>query len=166
VSRQTRRVVSDTRQRQWVPHICPLLADVGSNKSLQIRCPISARSWPDVDSHESRPANSNPQLSVCIGMEMQLAKLIGRKIVVLGPKLLDGAKGQDKLETVTLVGVDQAGIWIESEEAANRIADKFRVKPATRSAFFIPFAQIVTILANNEATGSGETTPAIDEKAA
>jgi hypothetical protein len=36
----------------------------------------------------------------------------------------------------------------------------------TPSAFFIPFAQIVTILASNEATGAGETTPAIDEKAA
>jgi hypothetical protein len=99
-------------------------------------------------------------------MEIQFAKLIHRKIVVLGPKLLDGAKGQDKLETVTLVGVDQAGIWIESEEAANRIADKFRVKPAPPFAFFIPFAQIVTILASNEATGAGETTPATDEKAA
>ena len=97
---------------------------------------------------------------------MQLAKLIHRKIVVLGPKLLDGGKDHDKLETVTLVGVEPAGIWIESKEASNRIADKFRVRSATPSAFFIPFAQIVTILASNEATGAGETTPAIDEKAA
>ena len=91
-------------------------------------------------------------------MEMQLAKLIRRKIVVLGPQLLEsGDKDQARLATVTLVGVESAGIWVESEEAANRIADKFRVKPATPSAFFIPFAQIVTILASNDAE-AGETT--------
>ncbi|MGA9984405.1 MAG: hypothetical protein WBP95_13090 [Acidobacteriaceae bacterium] len=99
-------------------------------------------------------------------MEMQLAKMIRRKIVVLGPKLLDGAKDQARLETVTLVGVESSGIWIESEEAANRIADKFRVKPATPSAFFIPFAQIVTILASNDTSDDAESTPASTESAA
>ena len=79
---------------------------------------------------------------------MQLAKLLGRKVVVLGPKLLDG----DALHTVTLVGVDAAGIWIESEEAAAWIAERFHVKPATPSAFFIPFTQITTIIASEEAT--------------
>ena len=77
---------------------------------------------------------------------MQFSQLVGRRVVVLGPKLLD----QEKLETVTLVGVEAAGIWIESEEAAIRIAEKFRVKPATPSAFFIPFASITTIIARNE----------------
>ena len=80
-------------------------------------------------------------------MEMQLAKLLHRKVVVLGPKLLD----QPTLETVTLIGVEAAGIWIESEEAANRIAERFHVKPASPSAFFIPFAEIVTIIAAPEA---------------
>jgi len=84
-------------------------------------------------------------------MDMQLAKMVGSKIVVLGPKLLD----QEKLETVTLLGVEPAGIWIEREEAANRIADKFRVKPATPSAFFIPFALITTIIANRDDTAAG-----------
>lgn len=79
-------------------------------------------------------------------MEMQLTKLLHRKIVVLGPQLLD----QPSLETVTLVGIEAAGIWIESETAANRIADRFRVKPAAPSAFFIPFTQIVTIIAAPE----------------
>ena len=82
---------------------------------------------------------------------MRLDQLAGRRVVVLGPKLLD----QEKLDTVTLVGVDTAGIWIESEEAANRIADKFRVKPAARSAFFIPFSQITTIIASNEEAAAG-----------
>ncbi|HEX4068143.1 MAG TPA: hypothetical protein VHZ09_19140 [Acidobacteriaceae bacterium] len=90
---------------------------------------------------------------------MQLAKLIRRRIVVLGPQLLGGDKSQDTLQTVTLVGVDQAGIWIESEEAANRIAERFRVKPATPSAFFIPFAQITTIIASIEAADAGEAAP-------
>jgi hypothetical protein len=100
-------------------------------------------------------------------MDMQLSKLIRRKIVVLGPKLLDsGDKDQAKLETVTLVGVEASGIWIESEEAANRIADRFRVKPATPSAFFIPFAQIVTILASNDSAGATETGTVVIETAA
>lgn len=97
---------------------------------------------------------------------MQLSKLIRRKIVVLGPKLLEGDKDQARLETVTLVGVEPSGIWIESEEAANRIADKFRVKPATPSAFFIPFAQIVTILASNDTADAVETAPNATETAA
>jgi hypothetical protein len=100
-------------------------------------------------------------------MDMQLSKLIRRKIVVLGPKLLDsGDKNQAKLETVTLVGVEPSGIWIESEEAANRIAEKFHVKPATPSAFFNPFAQIVTILASNDATDAAETGTVVTETAA
>jgi hypothetical protein len=99
-------------------------------------------------------------------MEMQLAKLIRRKIVVLGPQLLESPdKDQARLATVTLVGVESAGIWVESEEAANRIADKFRVKPATPSAFFIPFAQITTILASNDAE-AGDTTSTVAETAA
>ncbi|HTV81381.1 MAG TPA: hypothetical protein VME18_01930 [Acidobacteriaceae bacterium] len=44
-------------------------------------------------------------------MKMQLAKLLQRGIVVLGPQFLD----QPTSETVTLVGVDAAGIRIKSE---------------------------------------------------
>lgn len=87
---------------------------------------------------------------------MHLANLLHRKIVVLGPALLGGNGAQDRLEMVTLVGIDAAGIWIESEEAANRLADRFRVKPAAPSAFFIPFARIDTILASQEGAASGD----------
>lgn len=87
---------------------------------------------------------------------MQLNHLIGRRVVILGPKLLD----QTKLEMVTLVGVDHAGIWIESEDTANRIADRFRVKPAGPSAFFIPFAQIATIIASREESAAAPATEA------
>jgi len=82
---------------------------------------------------------------------MHLANLLHSKIVVLGPRLPGGDMNQDKLETVTLVGIDAAGIWIESEDAANRIADRYRVKPASPTAFFIPFTQITTIVASLEA---------------
>lgn len=87
-------------------------------------------------------------------MDLQLSKLIRRKIVVLGPALLDSGTKDQKLETVTLVGVEASGIWIESEEALNRIADRFRVKPAAPSALFIPFAQITTILAGIDAAAA------------
>lgn len=97
-----------------------------------------------------RPTRA-PRERVWTGMEMHLGNLMHRKIVVLGPRLLGGATDQDKLETVTLVGIDLAGIWIESEEATNRIASRFRVKPSAPSAFFIPFAQITTIVASLEA---------------
>ena len=86
----------------------------------------------------------------------ELSKLIRRKIVVLGPQLLDSGMKDQKLETVTLVGVETSGIWVESEGALNRLADRFRVKPAARSAFFIPFTQITTIIASIEAATAGE----------
>lgn len=90
-------------------------------------------------------------------MDMQLSKLIRSKVVVLGPKLLEAATPEQKLETVTLVGVESSGIWVESEEALTRIANRFRVKPAAASAFFIPFTQITTILATNTAAADTDS---------
>jgi hypothetical protein len=83
-------------------------------------------------------------------MDMQLSHLIRRKIVLLGPTLFDTGKNDQKLETVTLVGVETSGIWVESEKALDRLADRFHVKPAAASAFFVPFAQITTILASRD----------------
>ncbi len=83
-------------------------------------------------------------------MEIQLKELINHKVIVIGPSFLD----QEKLESVKLLGVEEAGIWIESERAPNVIFDKFRVKPSSPGlAFFIPYAQIVTILASFDSTG-------------
>ncbi len=90
-------------------------------------------------------------------MDVQLSKLIRSKVVVLGPKLLDAGTQEQKLETVTLIGVESSGIWVESEEALNRIADRFRVRPAAASAFFIPFSQITTILATNMAAADTDS---------
>jgi hypothetical protein len=98
-------------------------------------------------------------------MDMQLSKLIRRKIVVLGPALFDNGKKDQKLETVTLVGVEASGIWVESEEALNRIADRFRVKPAAPTAIFIPFAQITTILASIDSEAVTEP-PAVSAETA
>ncbi len=82
-------------------------------------------------------------------MDIQLNKLINHKIIVIGPSFLD----KEKLESVKLVGVEEAGIWIESERAANVIFDNFRVKPSSPGlAFFIPYTQIVTILASFDST--------------
>ncbi len=86
-------------------------------------------------------------------MEMQLSKLVHHRIVVLGPQLLD----QEQLEPVTLLGVEETGIWIDSEQAANRIADKLRLKPAGPAAIFIPFAQITSILASIDEARAGES---------
>jgi hypothetical protein len=92
-------------------------------------------------------------------MDIQLSKLIGHKIIVMGPGLFDpglanpASGANDKLESVKLVAVDATGIWIESEEALNRIVDRFRVKPSAPGlAFFIPFSRIETIIASFDPT--------------
>ncbi len=99
-------------------------------------------------------------------MDIQLSKLIRRKIVVLGPALFDNGNNDPKLQTVTLVGVEPAGIWIESEEALNRIADRFRVKPAAPTALFIPFTQITTLLASIDSAAATDSSPASADAAA
>ena len=87
-----------------------------------------------------------------LGMAIELAKLVNHKIIVIGPEFFS----QDKLETVTLVSVEDAGIWIESDEAAKGIVAKFQVAPSAPGlVFFIPFGKITTILAGVDAT-SGE----------
>jgi len=86
-------------------------------------------------------------------MEIQLSKLIHRKIVVIGP----GIFSQDKLESVKLLAVEDAGIWVESQDAADDIVNKFGVKPASPGvAFFIPYAQITTIMASFDSTAATE----------
>jgi hypothetical protein len=80
-----------------------------------------------------------------MSMEIQFSRLINHKIIVIGPEFFD----KERLENVRLLGVDAAGIWIESEEVLNRIVDKYRVKPSAPGlAFFIPFGHITTILAS------------------
>jgi hypothetical protein len=77
-------------------------------------------------------------------MELELRKLIGLQVVLMGPSFIDN----EKLESVKLLAVEDAGIWIESQNAVDRVVGKLQKKPsASGLAFFVPYAQIVTILA-------------------
>jgi hypothetical protein len=80
-------------------------------------------------------------------MEIGLSKLIGHRIVVMGPSFVDN----DKLQSVNLLAVEEAGIWIESEEAVDKILGRLQKKASSAAlAFFIPYGQIVTIVAGFE----------------
>jgi hypothetical protein len=80
-------------------------------------------------------------------MDMELRKLIGKRVIVMGPKFVDN----DKLQSVKLLAVEDAGIWIESEEAVDKILGRLQKKAtAAALAFFVPFGQITTIVAGFE----------------
>jgi hypothetical protein len=82
-------------------------------------------------------------------MEIELRRLIGHRVIVMGPSFFDN----EKLESVKLLAVEEAGIWIESQEAIDRVVGKLQKKPSTSGlAFFIPYGQIVSILAGFDAT--------------
>jgi hypothetical protein len=84
-------------------------------------------------------------------MDMELRKLIGHRVIVMGPNFVD----IEKLQSVKLLAVEDAGIWIESEEAVAKILGRLQ-KKATSSAlaFFLPFGQITTIVAGFEPAAS------------
>jgi hypothetical protein len=80
-------------------------------------------------------------------MEIGLSKLIGHRVVVMGPSFVDN----DKLQSVKLLAVEEAGIWIESEEAVDKILGRLQKKASTAAlAFFIPYGQITTVVAGFE----------------
>jgi hypothetical protein len=84
-------------------------------------------------------------------MAIELSRLIGHQVIVMGPNFIDN----DKLESVKLLAVEEAGIWIESQEAVDRVIGRLQKKPSASSlAFFVPYGQIVTILAGFESTES------------
>jgi hypothetical protein len=83
-------------------------------------------------------------------MKIELRRLIGHRIIVMGPSFIDN----EQLDSVKLLAVEEAGIWIESQEAVDRVIGKLQKKPSTPGlAFFIPFGQIVSILAGFEPIG-------------
>jgi hypothetical protein len=83
-------------------------------------------------------------------MEIELRELVGHRVIVKGPKFLDS----EKLESVKLLAVEEAGIWIESREAMDKLVGNLSKKPSSAAlAFFIPFGQIVTIVAGFEPSG-------------
>ena len=80
-------------------------------------------------------------------MEIGLSKLIGHRVVVMGPSFVDN----DKLHSVKLLAVEEAGIWIESEEAVDKILGRLQKKvSASAVAFFIPYGQITAVVAGFE----------------
>jgi hypothetical protein len=83
-------------------------------------------------------------------MEIELRRLIGHQVIVMGPNFVDNAK----LQSVKLLAVEQAGIWIESQEAVDKIIASLQKKPSTEGlAFFIPYGQITAIVAGFEPSG-------------
>jgi hypothetical protein len=83
-------------------------------------------------------------------MEIELRELVGHRVIVKGPNFLDS----EKLESVKLLAVEEAGIWIESREAMDKLVGNLSKKPSSAAlAFFIPFGQIVTIVAGFEPSG-------------
>ena len=83
-------------------------------------------------------------------MEIELRRLIGHRVIVTGPAFVDN----DKLQSVKLLAVEEAGIWIESQEAVDKIVGRIQKRPSSAGlAFFVPYGQIVTIVAGFEPSG-------------
>jgi hypothetical protein len=83
-------------------------------------------------------------------MEIELRRVINRQVVVMGPSFIDN----EKLHSVKLLAVEDAGIWIESDEVAGKIIGGLSKKPSsTALAFFVPYSQITTIAVGVEPSG-------------
>ncbi len=83
-------------------------------------------------------------------MEIELRRLIGYRVIIMGPSFVDN----DKLQSVKLLAVEEAGIWIESEEAVDKVVGRLQKRPSSAAlAFFIPYGQIVTIVAGFDPSG-------------
>jgi len=77
-------------------------------------------------------------------MEIELRRLIGYHVVLIGPSFFDN----EKLRSVKLLAVEDAGIWIESRAALDKVIGTLAKRPTSADvAFFIPFRQITTIMA-------------------
>lgn len=84
-------------------------------------------------------------------MEIELRRLIGYRVIVMGPNFLDN----EKLRSVKLLAVEDAGIWIESQEAFDKIIGNFPKKPTSAGlALFVPFGQITSILAGLDSSAT------------
>ncbi len=85
-------------------------------------------------------------------MEIELSRLVGRRVIVMGPRFRETETPQ----SVKLLAVETAGIWIESKEAVETLIASLQRKPSSEAlAFFVPFAQITSIVAGVE-SGSQE----------
>jgi hypothetical protein len=82
-------------------------------------------------------------------MEIELRRLIGHQVVVMGPSFVDN----DKLHSVKLLAVEEAGIWIESQEAVDKVIGRLHKKPSSAALALVPYGQIRTIAAGFEPSG-------------
>ena len=83
-------------------------------------------------------------------MEIELRRLVGHRVMVMGPSFLVN----DKPQSVKLLAVEEAGIWIESQEAVDKLIASLQRKPSSQGlAFFIPYAQITGIVAGVDSGG-------------
>jgi hypothetical protein len=65
-----------------------------------------------------------------------LRRLIGHRVIVLAPSFADN----EKVESVKLLAVEEAGIWIESQEAVDKVVGRLQKRPSSAGlAFFIPY---------------------------
>jgi hypothetical protein len=60
-------------------------------------------------------------------MEIELRRLISHRVIVMGPSFVDN----DKLQSVKLLAVEEAGIWIESQEAVDKVVGRLQKKPSS-----------------------------------
>lgn len=89
-------------------------------------------------------------------MEIELRKLVGHRVFVIGPRFLENEKPQ----SVKLLAVETAGIWLESKEATNKLITDLQRKPSSEGlAFFVPFAQITSIVAGVDTSGDQLSSP-------
>jgi hypothetical protein len=83
-----------------------------------------------------------------------LRSMIGDDIIALMP-LWDKLK----LQEVKLLGVEEGGVWIESQKFTDQFLDKIQVSSAPKSmVFFMPFAQISFIAASVVQPAPGDET--------
>ena len=72
-------------------------------------------------------------------MEIELRRLIGHQVIVMGPSFVDN----EKLPSVKLLAVEEAGIWIESQEAVDKIIGSLQKKPSSVGlAFLFPMGRL------------------------
>jgi hypothetical protein len=85
---------------------------------------------------------------------MQFADLVGKNVSILIPVI-----HATKLQDVTIVGVENGGIWIESQTLTNFALQSLKIAASPKSLrWFVPYSGIALAM-----TGGGG--PALDESA-
>jgi hypothetical protein len=78
--------------------------------------------------NQPKSCNQVPQEHVRVALEIELRRLIGRRVVVMGPSFVDN----EKLQSMQLLAVEEAGIWIESNGVVDNVIGRLQKKPSWR----------------------------------